>query len=103
LMVGSYYPASDDGTVGTPQVHLDELHADLASCGAPTEPGLRAAPEGLYVSLYCANSQLSLGRQVLVRRSRSSGAWEYAGTFSTNADAQAAGYDDYSGTDLIED
>jgi len=103
LMVGSYYLASDDGIVGPPEVRLPDLHADLADCGVPTEPGALATATALYVSLYCASANAALGRQVLVRRVRATGAWEYVGTFSTNLDAQAAGYDDFSGTDLIQE
>jgi hypothetical protein len=102
LFVGAGYPSSDDSIVGPPQYRLGSLHSDLAGCAAATEPGLLARPEALYMSLYCAWGNVADGRQILLRRPRDTGSWEYAGTFSTNSDARAMGYDDFSATELIE-
>jgi hypothetical protein len=102
LFVGIKYAAVDDAIGGPPAVYLDgRLSPDLALCGAPTEPGILARPDALYVSLFCASSPGN-GRVILTRRLRSTGQWQYVGTFATDADAQALGFDNYSATELIE-
>lgn len=102
LFAGTLYDSGNDSTIGPPEVSLSALHADLANCAVPTEPGVLATTNYLYVSLYCAAINVNQGRQVLLRKVRSTGNWEYVGTLTDNAnDAQPLGYDGFSATDLI--
>jgi hypothetical protein len=102
LFAGTLYDSGNNVTIGPPEVSLSALHADLANCAVPTEPGALATANALYVSLYCAAVDVTQGRQVLLRKLRSNGNWEYVGTLTDNAnDAQLLGYDGFSATELM--
>lgn len=102
LFVAAGYPSSDDSIVGPPQYRLNALASDLVGCVAATEPGLLVYPEALYMSLYCATPNVTDGRQILLRQPRNGGKWTYVGSLTTNADARAMGYDDFSATELAD-
>lgn len=72
---------------GSPEKRWDR-DPDLGTCLVFTEPALLAADGRLYAALFCFRSA---DRQeiVLVKRSHESGAWSYAGTLLSTADAVA--------------
>jgi hypothetical protein len=102
LLAGRAYDRGDDGVIGPPEVRLPDLHPDLAHCDVPSEMGALATPDAIYLSVNCATRPAVLVRQVLLRRPRATGRWEYVGTLSDAGDARAMGYAGFSATELVQ-
>src|SRR5262245_10581421 len=87
LIVVTAYNRANDSILGIAEVSVSNLHSDLANCQVVGEPGALAQADGWYISIDCANANARLGRIVLLRRLRSTGAWAYLGTLLDNSDA----------------
>lgn len=100
LFVSAAYSGAYDSEVGPPEVKLSDLSPDLAECYVVAEPGAMATQDAIYVSLDC-HKDLTHGRVVLLRRPRTTGKWEYAGTLLRHeVDAPPLGFQGMTATDL---
>jgi hypothetical protein len=79
LFTGSSYNGADmDAFIGPPEFPLAALSgAQLGGCAVPTEPGMLARADGIYVSLQCAPA----GKIVLLRCDRAFSTCSYLGDF----------------------
>jgi len=104
LFTGTMYEAADDAIIGPPERPLDTLHADLAACWTPSEPGLLATADALYVAMLSAEGPSTSGRIVLLRWLHASPGWTYQGSFLVNAaDGPATGVHGFSAPELYLD
>jgi hypothetical protein len=96
---------------GPAVVRVQELHRELASCAAVSEPGVLAKPDALYLALICFRGSLfglfgvsnqvvllKCGRPCLATRPEG---WSYAGTVLSQRDAQALSMRKFSAADLF--
>jgi hypothetical protein len=96
---------------GPAVIRIQNLHRDLASCAAVSEPGVLAKPDALYLALICFRGSLFglLGvsnHVVLLKCGRPCDAtrpegWSYAGTVFSQRDAEALGMRKLSAADLF--
>ncbi len=97
IFVGSLYDTGSDVILGTPEVRLDQVHADLNGCLAFSEPGLLAANGALYLCMLGAEGSSKNGRIILLRSNDSGATWTYRGTLLLNAaDGPALGCHGFS-------
>jgi hypothetical protein len=113
-----YDPVNDQPTgrtkpplAGSAIVRVQELHRDLASCAAVSEPGVLAKPDALYLALICLRGSLfgwfGVSNQVVLLKcgrpcyATHPEAWSYAGTVLSQRDAEALGMRKFSAADLF--
>lgn len=78
LFTGSAYNSADmDTFIGAPEIPVATLSSALGGCEVPTEPGMLARAEGIYVSLQCAPA----GKIVLLRCDRAFSTCSHLGDF----------------------
>jgi hypothetical protein len=103
LFAGSAYNDTSDAIIGPPEIRLDEVFPELASCLVFSEPAL-AALDGLwYVSMLGAEGTSQDGKVIVLQYDGASSAWGYAGAFLENTiDGPALGYHGYSAPSLYQ-
>ena len=110
------FGATGSPLAGSPLVRLNELSKDLTLCVAASEPSAIATASGLYLTLSCYQpkgvpllAMLTGSAEPVVGLLRCDapcqparvGAWRYVATLLRPGDAQAAGGDHYSASDLF--
>jgi hypothetical protein len=105
LFTGSDYNATDmNAFIGAPEFPLATLSpVQLGGCAVPTEPGILARTDGIYVSLQCAPA----GKIVLLRCDRAFSSCSYLGDVLAASEAaqfsqSGQSLNGFSASELVE-